>query len=325
MTIRISVVVSTCKQPQLLDRCMHALVAQNFPRLQYEIIVADDADDPETKRQVMNWSRRTGGRVEILYAPVWDRHGAGATRNVGWRLAAAKVIAFIDDDAIARRDWLMRGLAAMRGDVAAVAGRVHVPMPDPRASDYEFDTNLIDAGGLITANCFVRRDALVAIGGFDERFTVAWRADSDLFLTLVEAHGKVVSAPGAVVLRPAGRTGWGASLAQQRKILLDALLYKKHAALYRGRIHRAPCRDCYAIVAAMLVAIGGFAVGSSTLALVAAFVWLAAMARFCWRRLRGTSHAPRHILEMMRASMLIPPLAVFWGLVGAVRFRAFIF
>jgi hypothetical protein len=75
----------------------------------------------------------------------------------------------------------------------------------------------------------------------------------------------------------------------------------------------------------MLVAIGGFAVGSSTLALVAVFVWLVATARFCWCRLRGTSHAPTHILEMMAASMLIPPLAVFWGLVGAARFRVFIF
>jgi len=41
----------------------------------------------------------------------------------------------------------------------------------------------------------------------------------------------------------------------------------------------------------------------------------------CGPRLRYTSHAPEHILEMLVTSALIPPLAVFWRLAGAIKYR----
>jgi len=44
-------------------------------------------------------------------------------------------------------------------------------------------------------------------------------------------------------------------------------------------------------------------------------------ARFCARRLRGTSHAPRHVAEMAVTSALIPPLAIYWRLRGALAFH----
>ncbi len=39
----------------------------------------------------------------------------------------------------------------------------------------------------------------MALGEFDERFTVAWREDSDLFFSLLELHAKLVYAPEVVV------------------------------------------------------------------------------------------------------------------------------
>ncbi|HWI35268.1 MAG TPA: hypothetical protein VNU64_02345 [Burkholderiales bacterium] len=39
-------------------------------------------------------------------------------------------------------------------------------------------------------------------------------------------------------------------------------------------------------------------------------------ARFCLHRLRGTSKSPAHIAEMVVTSIHIPPLSVFWRLVG---------
>ena len=79
-----------------------------------------------------------------------------------------------------------------------------------------------------------------------------------------------------------------------------------------------------------LTAIGAPSVGPLTTALAAgAHAWAAAAlaawavltARFCWRRLSHTSRAARHVLEMVLTSIAIPPLAVFWRLVGAVKFR----
>jgi hypothetical protein len=42
---------------------------------------------------------------------------------------------------------------------------------------------------------------------------------------------------------------------------------------------------------------------------------------FCVRRLQHTSHAPGHVAEMIVTSALIPPLAIFWRLRGALKFR----
>jgi GT2 family glycosyltransferase len=197
-------------------------------------------------------------------------------------------------------------------------------LPEGRPSDYELDASRLGGCEFVTANCFVRREALAVVGGFDERFTAAWREDSDLFFTLLEGHGKVVAAAASVVVHPVRPASWGVSLKQQRKILFDALLYKKHAALYRRKIRRAPRWDYYAIVLALSAAVVAAAAGWSIVAATAFAIWLAATAEFCVRRLHGTSRTPGHILEMIATSILIPPLAVFWRLVGAIRFGAFV-
>ena len=54
---------------------------------------------------------------------------------------------------------------------------------------------------------------------------------------------------------------------------------------------------------------------------VAGGLWLVLTGRFCARRLRQTSRAPRHIAEMVVTSMLIPPLSLYWRLCGAMKFR----
>jgi hypothetical protein len=111
------------------------------------------------------------------------------------------------------------------------------------------------------------------------------------------------------------------SLAQQRKVAFDALLYKKHRALYRRRIRRAPRFDYYAVVAALATAVTAAALGAGGVALAAGAVWLALTGRLALRRLAGTRREWRHVGEMLVTSAAIPPLAVFWRVVGAVRFR----
>jgi len=51
------------------------------------------------------------------------------------------------------------------------------------------------------------------------------------------------------------------------------------------------------------------------------FIWAVLTARFSVYRLRGTSKAQAHVAEMVITSMLIPPLSVFWRLVGALKYR----
>jgi uncharacterized membrane protein len=107
--------------------------------------------------------------------------------------------------------------------------------------------------------------------------------------------------------------------------MFNALLYKKHPALYRERVQASPPWTYYAIVGALLGAVVAAVFSLGWLVLVMLGAWALLTASFCARRLRGTSRARGHVTEMIVTSMLIPPLAVYWRLRGAVRFRVVFF
>src|SRR5690606_26308400 len=126
---------------------------------------------------------------------------------------------------------------------------------------------------------------------------------------------------GAVVVHPVRPAPWGVSLTQQRKVLFDALLYKKHPRLYRQRVRSTPRWDYYAIVASLAVAGSALASGAALVAAAAAVAWTAMTVRFCAARLARTRKTARHVAEIVVTSAVIPPVAVFWRAVGALRFR----
>lgn len=314
----ISVVVPTFRRPELLARCLDALARQDLDPGEFEVVVADDAASDATRRQVED--RAASGPMAMRYLAVHGRHGPAAARNLGWRAARGEVIAFTDDDCVPEPSWLSAGLAAMAGGAAAASGRVVVPLP-PCPTDYERDAAGLEGAEFVTANCFCRLEALLAVGGFDERFSAAWREDSDLHFSLLRAGLAIVRAESAVVVHPVRPAPWGVSLRQQRKSLFDALLYKKHPTAYRARIRQGPPGEYYAIVAALAVAVAAAGLGRMSLAAASAAIWAALTARFCARRLRGTAATPAHVLEMIATSALIPPLSIFWRLYGAFKFR----
>lgn len=316
--LRVSVVVPTCRRPALISRCLSALLAQHLAPAAYEILVVNDGNDAETARTVERLAASAPVRVRCL--PVDPASGPAAARNLGWRSATAPVIAFTDDDCIPSRGWLEAGLDAIGSGVEGACGQVIVPIPS-RPTDYQRDAAGLERAEFVTANCFYTRRALEAVNGFDPRFRVAWREDSDLFFGLLERGLPLAYAPGALVVHPVRPARWGVSVSQQRKSLFNALLYRKHPGLYRQRIQSRPPLRYYAIVLTLLAGLVAGLARLHALALAAGAAWLVLTLTFSLDRLRDTSRAPRHVVEMLVTSMLIPALAVFWRLVGAARFR----
>jgi GT2 family glycosyltransferase len=319
--LRVSVVVPTCGRLDLLDRCLDALTRQTLDASHYEVIIVDDEPSHNTLHLVAGWRARTALRgPRLVYISNGGTHGPAAARNRGWQVAQASVIAFTDDDTVPATTWLDSGLAEFTDGVDALCGRIEMPLP-AKPTDYQRDARMLETAEFVTANCFCRKDVLERLGGFDERFTAPWREDSDLHFRLLEMRANIVHAPQALVVHPVRPAPWGVSLLQIKKIAFDALLYKKHPTLYRQKIQGAPRWDYYLTVAALLAGAAGLAAGSVPVAGAGIGVWLALTTRLCVRRLAGTVKSPSHIAEMIVTSALIPPLAVFWRIAGAIRYR----
>jgi GT2 family glycosyltransferase len=315
-----SVVVPTYQRQDLLERCLVALLAQDYPADRYEIIVADDGPSEATRDLVARFAAQCPNGPALVYVPVVGTQGPAAARNRGWERARAEVIAFTDDDTVPAPMWLTEGEKVMAGGPAAAMGRIEMPLP-PNPTDFELDSSGLTRAEFATANCFVRKSVLKEIGGFDERFTMAWREDSDLQFMLLSRGHTIVNAPAALVVHPVRSAPRGVSVSQQKKVCFDALLHKKHPTLFRERIRRGPPWSYIVIVLSLLALIIALAIDNAALGWVALTVWAALTLRFFALRIRHTSRDPAHVIEMLVTSILIPPLSIFWGIVGALRFR----
>lgn len=320
MSIEVSVVVPTYRRDDLLRSCLARLRQQTLEPERYEIVVADDGPSESTRALVTALAAEPG--AALRYVPVTDTQGPAGARNAAWRASCGTVVAFTDDDTLPDSDWLRAGLAAIAA-ADAVTGRTIVPLPD-HPTDYERDTAGLATAEFITANCFVRRNTLEEVGGFDERFQAAWREDSDLHFSLLKTGKRIVRAEDAIVVHPVRPARWGVSLWQQRKGMYDPLLYRKHREFYRRHIAPFPWTYYLSVTGIALGIAGGIAL-LPAVAMAGVLLWLAMTVDFALRRLRGTSRSWKHVAEMFVTSAVIPVLSVYWRMRGAVRYGVLYF
>ncbi|CAA9290347.1 MAG: Glycosyl transferase, family 2 [uncultured Cytophagales bacterium] len=320
MPVKISVVIPTYRRPALLRQCLAALAAQHFDPAGYEVVVVSDGYDAATEAVVRE---APGGHPAVRYHHLSCKRGPAAARNLGWQRAAGPLVAFTDDDCLPDPGWLRGFWEAYRGETeAAFSGRVRVPVPTP-PTDYEKSVTGLQTADFVTANCLCTRAALQRIGGFDERFSMAWREDSDLEFKLIRAGIPIGYKADAEVVHPVRAAPWGVSIREQKKSLFNALLYRKHPELYRQKVQPGPRWDYYRTVLCLLLGVAGLVVGVPVLAWAALAGWLLLTARFAAARLAGTSRQAGHVLEMIVTSAVIPVACVCWRLYGAWKYKVF--
>lgn len=316
--IRISVVVPTFKRRPRLKQCLLKLCAQTMEPFKYEIMVCDDEDNEKT-RALLTEVGEQYPLHHLRYVGVFGSHGPAAARNCGWKKAKGEIIAFTDDDCLPETDWLASALENFNG-LDAAWGKVVVPLP-VYPSDYQVNVSKLAQAGFVTANCFCRREVLEEIGGFDERFRQAWREDSDLYFNLIEHDFRVGFIPKALVIHPAPKLSGKRSLVLQKNNFYEHLLYKKHPALYR-KIAQLPIIYFFlTIVIALVLSLTVFHSSTRMLGLAALSIWMVLTLFFVLVRLRNTSHSIKEVLEIMMTSICIPPLAIYWRVLGNIKFR----
>jgi len=318
--ILMSVVLPAHDRPGLLNRCLAALTRQTLSHRQYEIIVVDSAPSSASRNVVESYLNQPGNRPCIIYLPIDSQDVAAAARNHGWHIARGALIAFTEEDTIPCRDWLVQGMQAFDGIAQAVRGRITTSLSG-LPTDHERTARFLEQAEFASQNCFCLRRVLEDLGGFDERFGATGRDDADLYFRLLQARSAIGEAPLAVVEHPVGTAHWGTSLRQQKDRQFDALLFKKHPRLYREKFNPAIPWNYHAIVIALIFLVAALAWHKTWAVPLAAACWVLPSAHLCLQRLRGTEKTVANITEILLTSLLLPPLAVFWGLVGALRFR----
>jgi glycosyltransferase involved in cell wall biosynthesis len=318
MSIRISVVIPTYNRPALLRNCLIALTNQSIEKSVYEVLVVSDGYDTATEEAV-NTLAKQFPFIQYLHLP--QKKGPAAARNWGWKEAQAPLVAFTDDDTLPDVHWLSAYCEAYRNETfMALTGPVKVPISS-LPTDYEKNTAGLETAEFVTANCCCTKAALEAVRGFDERFSMAWREDSDLHFKLMMHQIPIKKVSQALVVHPVRQAPWGVSIKEQKKGFFNALLYKKYPQLYRQRIQPSPMWDYYIIVCCLLLVVIGIYQDNAKLSIVAALGWSLLTIRFIIKRLAFTRHSASHIGEMIVTSIAIPFLSVYWQLYGAVKYR----
>jgi glycosyltransferase involved in cell wall biosynthesis len=320
--LKISVVVPTYKRPALLLRCLDALLSQSIGDASFEIIVISDGDDPATSRAIEAMPVRKFPGLKYYSLP--SKSGPAAARNVGWMLADAELVAFTDDDCIPASNWLASMWTAYRKNQKneiAFSGNTVVPI-NSHPTDYEKNISQLAAAEFITANCACTKDALQRVGGFDERFRMAWREDSDLQFKFIQQGISIIKVADALVTHPVRKAPWGVSIKEERKGMFNALLYKKYPRLYRQKIEPTPPWHYYAITFFLVMMISGMISDKTVPRAIGMSGWLVMTAWFAGSRLRSTSHSWNHVSEVILTSAIIPVLSLFWKFYGSWKFKA---
>ncbi len=318
MTVAYAVVLPSVGRPSL-ERTLRGLADQPAHVAPVEVVVADDRPllaepceplDPAALVPDAPWPLRvvrTGGR------------GPAAARNAGWRSTSAPWVAFLDDDVVVPPGWgqgLVADLAAAADDVAGVQGRIEVPVPGARPTDWERSTRGLEHAAWATADMAYRRAALEQVGGLDERFPRAYREDADLALRVRRAGWRLTRGTRTIVhpVRPADDR---VSVRVQAGTADDALMRALHGPRWRAVAETGRGRLTWhvATVGAATLAAGALAAGRPRLAGAAALTWAALTADFARARIApgprpGDAGWADEWRRMLLTSVLIPFAAV---------------
>ncbi len=167
---RVSVILPCLNEEANLERVLKAVLAQDIPREDYEVVVVDGGSIDRS----VEIAESAGVRV------VSSPRGVSVQRNRGAAATTAPVLAFVDSDCVVPTDWLRRGLYLIEKEGADLAGGPTVAPEGAgwiaRAWDAHMHTREhgVLAGGrelfrlITTSNLFIRRSVFDEVGGFDE-------------------------------------------------------------------------------------------------------------------------------------------------------------
>ena len=197
--IRVSVVIPVYNGSKFLHSTFNSLVGQSLNPKFFEVIAVDDGSTDDSVHIIEELIKSNPSyRLRILKK---KNGGVSSGRNAGAREAAADIIGFLDQDAVAYPNWLESGIKKFENPmVAAVEGRITPSTPFQATAL----TNILEnetGGRFMTANFFIRKSVFDSVNGFDENFPY-YLEDSDLAFSLLERGFNISWSPEVRISHP---------------------------------------------------------------------------------------------------------------------------
>jgi GT2 family glycosyltransferase len=227
----ISVVMSVHNSERFLEQAIDSILAQTMNDFDF-IIVNDGSTDRSS--DILRRAAARDMRLRIVNQP---QAGVAAALNSGLALAAGEFIARMDSDDISLPMRLEKQLAYMRAHTDHVAISCRTLSIDPegwpiRISHRPLTHDDIDrfhmngfGGGLSGPAAFMRREAVIALGGYRTEYVVA--EDYDLWLRLAET-GRLANLPDILLYYREHATGLTQTNQDLRRTLTLQALREAH-------------------------------------------------------------------------------------------------
>ncbi|HET7563609.1 MAG TPA: glycosyltransferase [Gemmatimonadaceae bacterium] len=127
MTLDLSIVIATCMRASSLERTLASIAASSYPLDHVQVVIADNADDPDTR----GVRGRCADRLELTYL-VATTPGKNAALNAALPSITGDLVLFTDDDVEVSPDWLAEtSEAAARWPEHVVFGGKVLPLWPP--------------------------------------------------------------------------------------------------------------------------------------------------------------------------------------------------
>ena len=214
---RLSIILPTYNRAGLLRRAIAALLRQDADPRAIEIIVVNNNSNDGTAALL---SSIDDPRVRVVEEP---RQGLSHARNAGLAVARGDLVAFIDDDVEAARDWASTIIQTLdrRPDVDGVGGRVLPAWERTRPrwltrahwaplalQDHGDEKRVFDRSapiGLVGANVAFRADVFRRTGAFSPVVQrvgdgIGSTEDHELLARLYAGGGRMLYLPRLLVL-----------------------------------------------------------------------------------------------------------------------------
>jgi len=257
----VSIVIPSCDHAEDLEKCLHSLYARTFYENFEVIVVENNSTDPAT----FAYYRKLPDRYENCRV-VYYKGGFNFSRinNFGRRYAAGKLLLLLNNDVeVINGEWLeeMVGEVSQPG-VAACGAMLYYPDDTVQhagiitglggyaghshkyhkrgGSGYMFRLATVQDFSAVTAACLlVRTAAYDAVGGLDEKLTVAYN-DVDFCLRVRDAGWRIVWTPYAELYHYESRSRGSDEADPAKKARFAAEHDRLYAVHGREKILRDP-------------------------------------------------------------------------------------